>query len=114
MSLERDFDALLRQNVTVTPFSTRGAYGSPTFSTGLITAHRARIVYTQHLVRDARGQQVVAGMKVFIGGTGSNTLPNLTPQDKLTLEDGTVPRLIAVSRYPDEDGVTHHVVAHCG
>jgi hypothetical protein len=62
-----------------------------------------RVTERQTLVRSFEGEQEVATTVVWCRSTST-----FSPSDKITLPDGTTPKLLAVEEYRDEDGIIHH------
>lgn len=100
MGIVDDLSGLLDTTVTWYPFSSRDAYGVPTYGDG--TSYDARIVRKHTKVVNAAGEEVVSKAQVWLAGT-----PAVATADKVLLDDGTYPPIIAVERYADADGATH-------
>lgn len=97
MSLSDIVDGWARQSVT---FETPGAYddyGNP--STGTSTAYNAILIQRSKLVQDRQGRQVVSSCQILLNGAVS-----VNPESRITLPDGTQPRIINVGKTPDFDG----------
>lgn len=101
-----DWSDLFPQTVTIASLSSRAAYGKQTF--GSATSYSARVVDKAQKIRDPDGQEVLARTVVWVQGT-----PTVTPQDRITLPDGTTPPILNAEKYPDESG-DHHVKVFCG
>lgn len=91
---------LMPDDVVWTPLSGRDDYGKPTFGSPVEFA--ARLVREHKLVRNAAGETVVSTAHVWIGG-----VPEIGPEDRVTLADGTHPPIVSVERFPDETGPSH-------
>lgn len=103
MSFEStEFRELLPHTVTVSTVATLGVGGAPSFSASAST-YRARVVNTNKMVHDNRGQVQAVAYEAWIASTGI-----LSPTSKYTLPDGATPPVVRVDVMPDEDG--HH---HC-
>ncbi|MFG5121797.1 hypothetical protein [Methylorubrum sp. POS3] len=74
--------------------------GSATYGTP--KPYRARVLYRARLVRDARGNSVVARGEAWIAGT-----PSVGLDDALTLPDGSNPPILTVELLMDEAGPSH-------
>jgi hypothetical protein len=70
-------------------------YGSP-------ASLQARVVYQTEMVYDATGQEQISTVTIWVGSA-----PGVKPGDRITLPDGTQPRILNVHQYPDEDGAHH-------
>lgn len=75
-------------------------YGTASYSSST-ASYRCRVVEKQTLVHTFEGDEQVARTVAWVRSTST-----FGPWDKVTLPDGTTPRLLAVEDYPDEDG--HH------
>lgn len=109
MSFSTKFVALMPSTVTVSTLvslSTDGR-GIATYSTG--TDYRARIVRKQELVRTFEGTEEVANTLVYIAST-STFSPALS---LITFTGSTDLNLLALSAFPDQDGI-HHLKAAYG
>ncbi len=98
------FLGVLTQTLTVnrlTGVSTDG-YGRPAYSTSSISCP-CRVTEKQHLVRSFEGEQEVASTIAWARSTST-----FSPSDRITLPDGTTPRLLAVEEYRDDAGTIHH------
>lgn len=111
--MDAELRALLGETVTVYPWASDSAYGSPTYSTSG-TAYPARVERKSKLVTAKDGRQVVAGSVIYLGPSSTGGLPGLTARDKLVLADGTSPEILSVERQPDETGATYYEAAFCG
>jgi len=78
-------------------------YGRPAYAGSTLT-RRCRVTEKQHLVRSFEGEQEVATTVAWVRSTST-----FSPSDKITLPDGTTPRLLAVEEYRDQAGAMHHV-----
>jgi hypothetical protein len=107
--IERDFLDLMPHTVALAKFTgNRNQFGKPIHDDANATTYPARVVRGQRLVRDTNGAEVVATATVYVLGA-----PAVTPEDKLTLQDGTSPPILNVGSKPDERG-DHHVVIYIG
>jgi hypothetical protein len=100
--MERDLLQLLTQTITVSTVATLGVGGAPTFSTSA-TTYRARVVNTNRIVHDTRGNVAAVAYEVWVASTGI-----LSPTSKFTLPDGATPPVVRIDAYPDEQGAHHH------
>lgn len=103
MGLEKQFLAFSTQTVSVAPLSTVSAYGAPSHSTSP-TSYNAYIEPGTRVVLNTQGVQEVASATVFVFSTSAT----IGPQDKLTLPDGRIPKLLRVDPVNDNKG-QHHV-----
>lgn len=97
MSNISDWSDLMTQDVTVAPFVSRDAYGTPTYGSGV--SYKARVNYEQHLVRTADGEQTVARGTAWLARTTA-----VGSQDKVTLPDASTPLILVTILEVDEGG----------
>lgn len=96
-------------------WSTSGAtsqYGVPTWSTSGTTM-RARIVIKHGEVRDRGGAVREAQGHLWCVQDSTHTNGQTmtpTPDDRVTLPDGSSPPVLLVETYPDDSGLHHHKV----
>ncbi len=101
-----EFTDLLHQTITIEPWTGRDGYGNPSYGAGV--SYSARIVGKSQLIRDTQGQEVVSQYTVYL-------LSNATvdARSRVTLPAGyapTTPPVLAVGRYPDENGIHHTTI----
>ena len=106
MGLEREFVQTSTQTITVAALSTVSSYGAPSFSTSPST-FTACIEPGARMVLNAQGVEEVSTATV-IAMTSSGTVG---VQDKLTLHDGRVVKMISVDVLNDEQGQHHLEIA---
>jgi hypothetical protein len=95
-----DFLELMPHTVSHAELASRDAYGKPVY--GSAVDYTARVLYKNQKVRAKDGSEVVARGVVWIGGT-----PTVSPDDQLTLPDGSTPIILSFEQYADEDGAHH-------
>jgi hypothetical protein len=95
-----DFSDMMIDTVTHEEFANRDAYGVKSY--GSAASYSARVVYKNKLVRNADGNEVLATGMVWFLGT-----PNVDTEDRITLPDGSTPKILSVDRFPDGDGLHH-------
>ncbi len=108
MSFSTQLLSLLSTTITVTTRGASNNYGEPAF-TGTATTYAARVVEKPGFVRSAEGEDIGYWHTIWARSTGS---VSITATDKVTW-NGTSPPVVAVERYPDEDG-ENHVKIHLG
>ena len=109
MALEADFLDLAETTVTHQALSTvLNVYASPSFSTATST-YQAHLEFGDHLVVTPSGKEEVASAVIFVLSSSAS----IGLQDKVTLADGTIPRLLRVENLTDDEG-QHHLEAHIG
>jgi len=97
MAFIDDFSDMVSDTAQHAPLLSRDGYGAPTYDTAV--SYSGRLVREHRMVRDAAGEQVVSTAQFWFIGT-----PAVDPQDKVTLSDGTTPKIISVGRPQDEGG----------
>jgi len=112
MGLDGTLKAMMRQTVTVTPFSGRDSYGADSYGTAV--TYPAREQAEQRLIKDTSGRDVLAQTTVYIGPNSAGNLPGLGLKDKLTLSDGSTPPILTAKAVTDEAGEAHHERVICG
>jgi len=95
-----DFSDMLTETITVYTRTGADSYGKPIFGGGV--SYSCRIQWRNTLVRDARGEEVVASGNALLQGA-----PALSSDDKVTLPDGSEPLILTVTRAFDEEGAHH-------
>ena len=100
MTLDPDFAAMCRDEIHITTGAAVDGYSHETG--GATTTYRGRWVKKNKRVIDSSGNEVLSGSQFSILGS-----PDVSPTATCTLPDGSSPILLAVERYPDEDGPHH-------
>ena len=102
MALERDFLSMAEGTVTWAPLSTVSSYASPVYSTETRN-WPAHVEPGQRIVVGPEGKEEVAQAVVFVLSSSAA----IETADRLTLPDGTQPRLLRVDVLNDEEGQHH-------
>lgn len=100
-----DFQDLLTSVITWEKFSSRNDFGGRTFLPGI--EFSARWAQKNQLVRDASGDEVVSSANIIIGksiDTDMTDPPTISPEDRITLPDGSTPTILSATRSYDETG----------
>ena len=92
-----DWLDLMPDTVVVQSFAGRDQYGVGSY--GSPNGFEARVTYRNRSVTTASGEEVVARGEAWLA-----TVEHITPQDKITLSDGTNPLILSVDRISDETG----------
>lgn len=103
MAFESAFLSMMPSTIKVSTRTGHSNYGEPTFA-ATTTNYRARIVDKPGFVRTANGETIEFTSVCWIASTGGT----ITVDDRVTMPGGTTPQIVAVERYPDQDG-NHHV-----
>jgi hypothetical protein len=78
-------------------------YGAPLY--GASTTLTCRVVDKERMTRNTAGQEMVSTVTIYILGA-----PGIEMEDRITLDDGRQPPIIAVRTFPDETGPHHQEV----
>jgi hypothetical protein len=105
MAISREFLPLMLETVTLTASTTLDKYGKQSFAASGVP-FRARIMWSERILRDKDGREIVeAGRAVLYGAA-----PTATPAWRITLPDGSTPKIVSVATIEDEDGDHHSVI----
>lgn len=100
--------SLFDQTVTVRRSTGQNSRGDRLYSTTAQT-YKARQENKTTLVKDRLGQDVVSKTRCFVAAT-STGFPGIHVDDRVTMPDGTQPKLIAVDALRDDVGPNHEVL----
>ncbi len=107
---------MMRQTATVAAPGAKNGYGERTY--GAVTSYRCRLVGRQKLVLAADGREVLSRQTLYL-----MTEDYVDTQSQLTLSTGDVgstesfaihPPILAVGRYPANNGGFHHTCLFLG
>jgi len=107
MTVLRDYSDMAPHTVTLEPLSTMGLYAEPTYGTS--ASYSALVTYQTKLVVTPGGKEVASQTTVYIPSSSASAAES----DRITLPDGTQPRILKVDRWADGDG-QHSVTVYCG
>ena len=107
MTVRSDYLDMCPHTVTLEPLSTVDIYGGQSYGTS--ASYNALVVYQSKLIPGADNVEVVSGTQVYIPSSSCSAAES----DRITLPDGTQPRIVRVDRFSDESGA-HNVVIYCG
>lgn len=97
--------------VTIAPFSSLDAGGAASYGTAV--SYPAWVERTTTLVKDQTGREVLSTTQLYLAPS-SGSLPGVTVKDRVTLDDGTVPTVLAVEKLPTDAVELDHEVVFCG
>lgn len=98
-----DWLDMMPATVTYEAVSTRNDYGKPTAYAAAVS-YRARIRYkTRRVVSRVSGEDVVASGSIIVNGV----ISGIKPEDRITLPNGTTPKIASWDTVMDEDA-NHH------
>jgi len=88
--------------VTYQPVTGRDDYGAPTYGTAVDYTARVRRKH-QRVVSRVTGQDTISDCQVWVAGIPSS----ISTDAKITLPDGSSPKIVSWDVVPDENG-DHH------
>lgn len=106
MSFVDEFTGMMPHTVSVAPASAVNVAGEKSW--GADVDYTAMVEQKSRMVRDATGREVMSSASVYLA-----TQADVKADARVTLPTGFTPRqpkIIAVDRPSDEDGVTHVVL----
>jgi len=106
MTVPGDFLPMMLQTASVAAQTGLDNYGKPSYSASP-TAYRCRIIWQERIRRDAQGQEIIEAGRAIL----TEAAASVTPTHKLTLPDGTTPKIVSVATIQDEDGDHHSVIS---
>lgn len=96
-----DLVALCTDSIVHEAFASQDGYGAPTYSAPVIRP--GRLEYKIRRIVDSTGEERLSRARVFFDGTFTLEL-----RDRLTLPDGTAPRILQLYGPRDETGAVDH------
>jgi len=102
MTFESEYLDCMPHSIVVNAFSSIDAYGKTAHSTAG-TTYSGLFQQDQKLVRALDGEEKVSHASAIISSSGAT----INPDDKITLPDGTVRKIIAIATLYDEEGQHH-------
>lgn len=106
MAVPNDFLPMMLQTASVAAQTGLDNYGKPTFSASP-TAYRCRIMWQERIRRDAQGREIIETGRAVL----TQAAASVVPTHRLTLPDGSTPKIVSVETIQDEDGDHHSVIA---
>ena len=103
MAFVDDFQDMAPDTATWEPKDDRDQFGKPTYGDA-VTFDHVRLVRKHKLVRNLQGDEVVSTAHIWIM---EHPAPEVGPEDRITLSDGTTPTIASIERFQDEDGDSH-------
>lgn len=94
--------AMLTATVTIAPFLSEDAYGTPTFGTAV--SYPARVDGSGRRFVTAQGEERVSRARIFLDAEAVVDL-----RSQLTLPDGSRPTMQQIETFTDERGIAHHL-----
>ena len=109
MSFSTALLPLMPSTISVSTRSGHDNYGKGTFAAST-TKYRCRVQPKPGYIRQGDSEGIAYKTIVWARSTGATSI---TASDRITLPDGTIPPVVAVERYYDED-VENHVKIFLG
>lgn len=108
MAYDRSLDVLFATTITVEQVSSLDEFNARTYAAAV--TYPARVINKLNRIVDFEGRETAAMTVAWIAPeTTNDTLPTgITPDDRITLPDGTTPPILAIDVYEDENG-SHHM-----
>lgn len=105
MGISREFLPMMREQVVLNAQSAIDKYGKQSFATGG-ASFQARLIFEERILRDKDGREIVEAGRAILFGAASS----VTPQWRITLPDGSQPKITSVDTIQDEGGDHHSVI----
>lgn len=106
MGISREFLPMMREQIVLNAQSSIDKYGKQSFATGG-ASFQARLIWEERILRDKDGREIVESGRAILFGVLS---ASATPQWRLTLPDGSTPKITMIDTIQDEDGDHHSVI----
>ncbi len=106
MSFSTELLALMPDTIKISTRTGHNNYGEASYAASTST-HAARILEKPGFIHGEGSEEVAYRHVLWVRSTGTT---KITATDRLKLPDGTTPPIVAVERYPDEDGPNHVVI----
>lgn len=95
---EYDFLEMMIDTITLEPQTAIDGYSKPTY--GQAVEKRARVEYRTRLVRTVEGVEAVSTATTILFDVLA-----VDPTSRITLPDGSQPKILAVNNYKDTSGI---------
>lgn len=105
MGIPSEFLPMMRETVTLTAQASLDRYGKQSFAASG-TSYRARLIWQERILRDKQGQEIVESGRAILYGVAASA----TPEWRITLPDGSTPKITMVDTIQDEFGDHHSVI----
>ena len=104
-----EWEDLMPATVTYEAVQTRNDYGKPTVYSTAVT-YKARVSYKlRRVISRVNNQDAVSNTQLWVNAV----ITGLSPDDRITLPDGSTPRILNWDTPQDEDG-DHHTKIYFG
>ena len=97
-SLAQKLTHLCFETITLERYLSTDGDGKTTYS-ATATTHKARLVKKPRLVRNSKGEEVVSTTTIYLAEQISASI-----NDRITLPDGTQPRILTPGSFSDRNG----------
>lgn len=106
MGISREFLPMMREQIVLNAQASIDKYGKQSFATGG-ASFQARLIWSERILRDKDGREIVeAGRAILFGVVAASA----TPSWRITLPDGSQPKITSMATIEDEDGDHHSVI----
>lgn len=106
MSSRDDFETIMRQSITIEEALSYDKFGARTYGTAI--QYDCRIVEKLERVVDFDGRDTSATTVIWALPHPISGIPDIGPDSRVVLPDGTSPPVLYFAVYPDENGEDHH------
>jgi hypothetical protein len=114
MPIDPALRALMIETVTIEPMIGQNGHGEEVFGPPVVYEQECRVQYEKRTVTvqatvagQGFGRTLIMGARVYIASA-----PEVGLRDRLTLPDGTQPKILEAHRHSDESG-PHHTEIVC-
>ena len=101
-----EFAGIMHQAISISPVQSYDEFGARTY--GAAVSYECRILERLERVVDFDGRDTSATTIVWGLPHPTSGIPNVGPDSRVTLPDGTTPPVLYYAVYPDDFGVDHH------
>jgi hypothetical protein len=98
--------AMLTQTMTHEAYQSQDSYGTPVY--GSPRQVPARVEYRPRRVLTQLGEERTSRARIYVDGDAATLAQPFDLRDRIRLPDGTVPALLEVAPFLDEQGVLDH------
>ena len=102
MAIDKQLSAFMPHTVTIAPYTAKNNYGEDTY-TSTRTAP-AYVEPSQNVVMGNQSSEEIGSKQVYISDT------TITLRDKITLPDGSTPKISSIAVHTEVLGLEHTVV----
>lgn len=93
---------LLKESLSIYAFSSRNSDNEFTYAASATTV-ACRIQHRRVVIQTDEARQVMSTTQIYVDGATS-----IGANDKIVLPDGTIPKIMAIYKTPDETGAAYY------